>query len=187
MSLITIHGRNRSGKSTTAKHLAKSLNYDHFSAGDYARKLSSEKSMNINELMKAAKHDVSIDLEIDKALKEAGEKEKTVIDCRMGYYFFPDSFKVYLMVDSKIAAERHFRELKGYGQYKNIEEVEVALEERFTTDKQRYLELYNTDFTKLDHYDLIIDTGLPENYPASVAQQIVTAYEKWKEENNIVV
>ena len=103
---ITISGKVGSGKSTVAKLLAKKLSLEYYSIGTIMREMASERGLSINEFSKKAENDKSIDIELDTRQKEIGKKEKFIMDSRLGFYFIPDSFKIFLDVDIKEAAKR---------------------------------------------------------------------------------
>ncbi len=48
--IITICGSLGSGKSSTAKLVAQKLKYQHFSSGDFMRKIALERGITLNEL-----------------------------------------------------------------------------------------------------------------------------------------
>lgn len=84
--IITIAGKLGSGKSSTAKRIAKELGYTHFSSGDFLRKVAESRGMTIKELMLAAEQDPQIDHDIDQVLKEKRKEENLVIDSRLAFH-----------------------------------------------------------------------------------------------------
>ena len=182
--IITIAGKLGSGKSSTAKKVAKMLNLEHFSSGDFLRKIAKERGMSIKELMIAAESDPSIDYDIDNLLKSMKNKENIVIDSRLAYHWIPDSFKVYLEIDPDIAAKRMFYDLETNESRmesehtKNIEEMKREMVERHESDKRRYQKLYGIDHTDHKNFDLVINTGLPENDLKTVVKKIISEYMK---------
>ena len=70
------------------------------------RSIADEKGVSLVELSLLAETDRSIDEELDNKNKEVGKKENVIIDSRLGFYFIPQSFKVFLKLDPKISAER---------------------------------------------------------------------------------
>ncbi len=183
--IITIAGKLGSGKSTTAKKLARMLNWKHFSSGDFLRHVANERGMSIKDLMIAAESDPSIDHDIDSLLKEKGKEEKIVIDSRLAFHWIPESFKVYLDIDPDLAAKRMFFDLETNESRqesehaKNIEEMKEQMRIRHESDKKRYKKLYGIDHTDKSQFDLVINTGLPENDVDAVVKKIIDAYLKW--------
>ncbi len=180
--IITIAGKLGSGKSSAAKRVAKMLNMEHFSSGDFLRKVAKERGMSIKELMIAAESDPSIDYDIDNLLKGMADKENIIIDSRLAYHWIPDSFKVYLEIDPDIAAQRMFYDLETNESRmesehaKSIEEMKREMIERHESDKKRYQKLYGIDHTDHKNFDLVINTGLPENDLDTVVKKIISEY-----------
>ncbi len=180
--IITISGKLGSGKSSTAKKIAKILNFDHFSSGDFLRKVAEGRGMSIKDLMIAAESDESIDREIDTLLEEKGKEDKLVIDSRLAFHWIPHSFKVYLDIEPDIAAERMFYDLETNESRqqsehcKNIEEMKQSMIERYNSDIKRYQKLYGINYTDPKNFDLIIDTGKKENNLETVVKTIIDAY-----------
>ena len=182
--IITIAGKLGSGKSSTAKKLAHVLNMEHFSSGDFLREVANKRNMSIKELMFTAESDPSIDYEIDDILRSKKDETNLVIDSRLAFHWIPESFKVYLEIDPEIAAKRMFYDLETNESRqksehtKNIEEMKSEMIERHESDKRRYKKLYDIDHTDHSNFDLVIDTGLPENDLDTVVKKIISAYMK---------
>lgn len=179
--ILTIHGFNGAGKSTTAKILAQRLKYNHFSTGDYAREIARKNKVDIKDMMASGREDGpnSIDRIIDEKLMEMLKHPPIVIDSRLGYYFAPQSFKVYLTADIKISAQRIFRDKKRSEKFKSVDELMVYLKDRHEADKIAYQKRYRTDFSDLKHFDLIIDTGKLNNTPRVVVEIILSEYKNF--------
>ncbi len=188
--IITIAGKLGSGKSSTAKKLAHMLHMHHFSSGDFLRQVAKERSMSIKDLMIAAETDPSIDHDIDAILQSKKDEENLVIDSRLAYHWIPDSFKVYLEIDPDIAARRMFYDLETNESRmesehaKNIEEMKRQMIERHESDKRRYQKLYGIDHTDHKNFDLVINTGLPENDLDTVVKKIISEYMKVCNDNS---
>ncbi len=180
--IITIAGKLGSGKSSTAKKIAKMLNYQHFSSGDFLRQIAQERNLSIKDLMIEAESDPQIDYDIDELLKSKGNEENLVIDSRLAYYWIPESFKVYLDIDPEIAAKRMFYDLESNESRQksehtiNIEEMKKNMIERHQSDIKRYKNLYNIDHTNHNNFDLVIDTGNPENDLDTVINKVIQGY-----------
>lgn len=188
-NIITIAGKLGSGKSTTAKKIAETLGYNHYSTGDFMRQIALERGISLIDLSKIAEKDISIDQELDSKNKEMGNKEKIVLDSRLGFYFIPGSFKVFLELDSDTASERILKDKESNlnrlnEANKNFETKEGVIENinnRLLSEKQRYNNLYNIkDHTSPDNFDLVIDTS---NIPVEeVCRKIIKKYTLWLEE-----
>jgi len=184
--IITLAGSLGSGKSSTAKRLADILNYEHYSTGDFMRSIADEKGVSLVELSLLAETDRSIDEELDNKNKEVGKKENVIIDSRLGFYFIPQSFKVFLKLDPKISAERILKDKQTNKNRQNEASQDFDTEEgimksikiRQESEKKRYQELYGIwDYTDPRNFDLIIDTSL---LPLEgVVDKIIEEYSNW--------
>lgn len=156
---ITISGRIGAGKSSVAKELSKRLGLRYYSAGDYMRGLAREKGMSLIEFSRIAEENNEYDKNIDSWLKELGEKEDDfIVDARLGYFFIPDSFKIFLEIDEREAAERIFKQGREENKGLGFEEILKEIRLREKSQKLRYKKYYNIDFPQLESFDLIIDT-----------------------------
>lgn len=157
--IITISGKAGSGKSTTAKELAKRLNLKHYSIGDLMRQIAKEKGISLMELSKQAEKDSSIDKELDSRQMELRKKDNFVIDGRLTAFFIPNAdLKIFLDCDDPIRAERILKEGRKDEGSKNIQELMEKIKQRGQSEKKRYKEIYNIDYTDKKLYNLIIDT-----------------------------
>lgn len=181
--IITIAGKPGSGKSTTAKLLAEELQLERYSTGDFFREIGQEMGLDVLAANKAAADRKEIDHRVDERQKELGASEDNfVIDARLGWFFIPNSFKVYLDLDFQVAAQRV---LSGVSPERRASEhlpddpKEYAnqLAERLVSESARYESLYGVNPSELKHYDLVVDTG--DLTPEEVATQIVAAYSQW--------
>src|SRR3990167_4405720 len=141
--IITIAGYPGSGKSSTAKGVARMLGYEHFSSGDLFRKMASERGYSIEEINITAEKQREIDLEVDELLKKMHkEKDNLVIDSRMAFHWMPDSFKVFLDLDPQMALERTFAQIQKEGRASQdastIEEVRENTLKRVHNEQKRY-------------------------------------------------
>lgn len=182
--IITLAGAPGSGKSSTADKLAKELNYQRFSSGDFMRKIALDMSISLNELSTLAETDTSIDEKIDAEVQKAREMNNAVIDSRLAYHWIPESFKVYLSLPANIAKERILSNLKTNKLRQesegisNVEEIYKKITHRMESEKKRYKELYNIDHTDKNNFDLVIDTN--ENNLNKVVETILKEYENWQ-------
>ncbi len=185
--IITIAGVPGSGKSSTADGVAKALDYQRFSSGDFMRKTALERGVSINELSLQAESDDSIDVSIDDEVRKTGEMSKVVIDSRLAFHWIPDSFKVFLDLPLEISKERILNSLKtnalrqkSEGQA-NIEEIYAKITARLESERKRYLALYNINHTDKNNFDLVIDTN--KNNLEQVVQIILESYKNWLSNN----
>ena len=186
--IITIAGANGSGKSSTAKKISTNLGYKHFSSGDFMRLIAKESDITLEELAKIAEKEDWVDKKLDDYVMQAGLEEKVVIDSRLAFHFIPDSFKVYLDLDPKIAAERMLndmknnpaRKLENNGEIESVEKMAEKSAKRLASERKRYFDLYGIE-NHVDHnnFDLIVDTE--KNNLEQVVAIIEGEYKKWSE------
>lgn len=182
-SIITISGLPGSGKSTVADHIADKLDWKRFSSGDFMRQMAQEQGVTLSRLSKQAEDNPEIDRLIDAKNKEFTDAKQVVIDSRLAFHFIPDSFSIYLTVESDEAARRIYEDEKEIRHkvgenHEAIEETEKQMLERIDSEKKRYQGLYDLDYTNPGNYDLVIDTtdkGIPE-----IVNEIITAYKNWQ-------
>ena len=180
--IITIAGIPGSGKSTTAAGVARALGYEHFSSGDLFRKMAAERGLSIEELNLLAEKQREIDHGVDELLLKIGkEKNDLVIDSRLAFHWVPGSFKVFLRLDLHIAAQRI---LKNIQEERRVSQVASSLDQVFLntlkrteSEKKRFRDLYDIDFTDTKNYDLVIDTGV--NDLRKVIEIVVHTYHAW--------
>ncbi len=180
--IITIGGLPGSGKSSAAVGVATALGYKHFSSGDLFRKMAAERGVSIEEMNIVAEQQKAIDEGVDAMLRAMGsEKNDVVIDSRMAFHWIPDSFKVFLQLDPKIAAERIFAQVSAgerIGQSAaSLEKITERTLARIESEKTRYRALYGVDVTDLSQYDMVIDTATHDL--RSVIAMIVEVYGRW--------
>ena len=169
--IITISGTPGSGKSTVAKKLAILLNAQRLYAGGALRELAREKEMTLEVLINFAKTHPEIDTEVDKKVslkaKEIESKGKVVIaEGRTQYLFIPKSIKIFVKVDPLEGAKRIYKDLqneqvsleRNENSVTSLEETKDKVMKRENEDRQRYLNIYKTDYLNESNYDFVIDT-----------------------------
>jgi len=185
--IITIAGKPGSGKSTTSKKLAQSLDYQHFSSGDFFRAIGKERGIDIMATNVIAEKDQEIDHLVDQKLRDLGsESNRLVIDSRMAWHWMPYSFRVYLDLDLEIAAQRIISEMdiaRRQAEHVPDDATEYAklLENRLASEVKRYTNLYQVNPYDTNNYDMVIDTA-KHDIP-TVQNLILEAYSIWQNEN----
>lgn len=171
--IITIAGRLGSGKSTLAKIVAKKLGLKHYSTGDFYREIARKRGVTPLELAEIAKHDKSVDKMLDERQVKLGKEEDDfVIDARLGWFFIPNSIKIFLDVSQEEGARRIFsQKRKDEKENTSLEKTMENIRKREESEHQRYEELYKADYLDLSNYDLVVDTT---NIPIDgVAKKVV--------------
>lgn len=184
--IITIAGKPGSGKSSTAREVAKLLSYEHFSAGKMVRKIAEENGLTLTELNKKALENPSIDRKIDEYIKGLTAKNNIVIDSRLGFHWISESFKVYLELDSDIAIARIYRDIqkneRSTEYTENLDDIWNHVQNRTKNERDRFRKFYKLNPFDSKHYDLIIHTE--RNNPMTVALWIHDKYQEWLKKNN---
>ena len=125
------------------------------------REIAAERGMSILELSRLAEQDESIDRQIDARSAELARRSRNfVIDARLGWYFIPDSVKVFLDVRPEVAARRIYEARRGTERENvDLEATRKAIEARTESEAARYRDYYGIDYTDHSQYDLVIDTS----------------------------
>ncbi len=179
--IITICGLPGSGKSSTATGVAMALAYKHYSTGDLFRAIAKERGVSIEEINKQAELEQEIDHEVDERTKQMVNESDLVIDSRMAWHWMPTSFKVFLKIDPRTAAERTFKHMQEKGRVSqnasSVEEVYQNTVARTESEIKRYGNLYNVDYKDETHYDLVVDTA--QHTLDEVIHIVTTKYKEW--------
>ena len=125
------------------------------------REMAAERDMSILELSRSAEQSEFIDREIDARTARLGrESSDFVIDARLGWHFIPDSVRVFLEVRPDVAALRVYEAGRG-SEHENVDlaQTREAIESRTESERKRYLNYYDLDYTDHSHYDLVVDTS----------------------------
>ena len=182
--IITLSGKPGSGKSSTADKVAELLGYTRHSSGDMVRKVLAKNKMTLEEYNNQAETDHTLDTQIDDELRNLREKNDIIVDSRLGFYWIPESFKVYLDLDLDLATARIFKDAVTNNARSSVgtsstslHEVSRQVKERMLNEQSRFRKLYAVDPYQKNHFDLIIDTS--RNDPQSVAIAVFDAYKQW--------
>lgn len=179
-NIISISGELASGKGTVCKLLSEELEYTVYKNGEYARKLAKEKGLDITSFNAYLALHPEIDIQIEKSAAEyAKTNNNFIIDARLGWYAVPESFKVYLIVDIDVAAERAFydTERKSTESFPTIELQKADMLKRYNMENDRYFKLYGVHKEDKNNYDLVIDTSYKT--PFEVKEEIIRKYKEW--------
>lgn len=183
--IVTISGLPGSGKSTLAKNLAKALGLKHYSAGGLLRQIAKERGLGLIQLHEAMEKDKTIDQALDRKSAELAKKEDNfVIDGRIAWHFIPQSIRIFVKIDLKVAAERVFADTQAGKEERGIESENTSIEHTMKNMKQRiemnaarYRKLYEIDYLNEKNYDLVLDTS---KCPAGKTLERALAFVKQK-------
>jgi len=157
--IITISGTPGSGKSSTAKLLAKKMGLKHYSTGDYMRKIADKKNVSLLEISKLAEKDTSIDLELDQwQISLRKDEDNFVIDSRLGFHFIKNSIKVFIDAELKKRAERILADKIRKEHNINLNGTIKKIRERQESEQKRYKKYYGLNANDKKNYDIFIDT-----------------------------
>lgn len=182
--IITVSGKPGSGKSSTSDKVAELLGYARYSAGDMTRKYIQEHHITLAEFNKRAQDDHALDEMIDESLRNLRDEKDIVIDSRLGFYWIPESFKVYLDLDLDVATARIYRNIdqnenrqKSGEIASSMNDVARQVKTRLDNEIRRYRSLYSINPYDPQHFDLVIDTS--NHSPQTVATTVFDHYKKW--------
>lgn len=169
---VSIAGHVGSGKSLVSRLVSERLGWRRVSTGAMFREIASRRGMTVLELNRHAETHPEIDDEVDGHLRDlAGTTDGLVIDSRMAWHFVPDSFKVYLVVDPVVGAERVLGARRDDERYATLEDAARANTARQEAEADRYHTLYGVRRDDWTNYELIVDTT---DIPAETVTDIVT-------------
>jgi len=182
--IITLSGKPGSGKSSTSDIVAELLGYTRHSSGDMVRRVLKRNSITLEEYNQKASSDHDLDDQIDEELRNLRDQEDIIVDSRLGFYWLPESFKVYLDLDLSVATARIYKDVTANstrtgveGGDQSLSSVAHSVEDRMRDEQQRFLKLYGVDPYDQSQFDLIIDTA--RHNPHSVAIAVFDAYKQW--------
>ena len=180
--IITITGKPCSGKGTVAKEFCKEYDFKYVCTGDmfreHAKKLGYDNILTFQEEDPRVKE---IDNIVDSSIKKLGETklhENIVIDSRLAWYFIPNSFKVFIDVDKKVAGKRLLEANRETEQTESLDDAIKKLETRWQVENDRYFELYHTNNLNMNNYDFVIDSS--NLSPTEIMKKIHTKYKEFK-------
>jgi cytidylate kinase len=178
-NIISISGDLGSGKSTIGNLIKQQMGIELFSTGDIQRQIARKHNMTTLELNIYMEDHPEIDQEIDDHLIAFNNTdERLIVDSRMAWHFMPGSFKVYLTVEIKVAAERIYGAGRGQEEtYGSLEEAEQQILARTDRENHRYKTMYGVDCRDLTNYDLVVDTS--DAQPEQTARLIVERFQSW--------
>lgn len=159
--IITISGKAGSGKSSVAKAISQRLNLKHYSVGDVMREMAKERGITLLKLNNLAEKDSSIDKELDDRLVKLSKTQKNfVIDGRLTAFFIPHAdFRIFLDAPVKTRAERILLAQRKDEKHATLNETISNIKKREESEKKRYKQYYNVDYTDKKLYTHIINTA----------------------------
>lgn len=183
--IITISGKPGSGKSSTADKVAELLGYTRHSSGEMVRNILKQKHMTLEEYNERAESEHELDVRVDEELRNLRDQNNIVVDSRLGFYWIPESFKVYLDLDLGLATARIFKDIQintsrsREGGNHSLSSVATSVRERMQNEQDRFKSMYGIDPYSARNFDLVINTS--RHTPQSVALAVFDTYKEWLE------
>jgi cytidylate kinase len=127
------------------------------------RRLAKERNVSVLEFNKLIGGDRAVDELIDGEMKRYAAEHgngDVIFDSRLAWHFVPKSFKVFLAVSPKEAAERVFsNRILEEEKYATKETALYELLERRNEEIKRFKDFYGVDCDDYGNYDVIVDTS----------------------------
>jgi cytidylate kinase len=170
--LITISGLPGSGKTTVARLVACDLGLEHVYAGNIFRRQAEAHGLTLEEYLRRAETDPSIDRELDRQMEARAARGEAVLEGRLAAFLAEragtDALKVFLNASEEVRARR-ITGREGGATTQRLREIQA----REASDHRRYLDLYGVDYHDLSRYDLIMETDrrTPEEVAGAIVEQ----------------
>ena len=177
---ITISGELGSGKSSLSKLLCAKADFKILSVGAIQRELAERNGMSTLEFNKYMETHPEIDIECDNKVVEYGLSEANLIlDSRMAWHFVPHGFKVHLLVNKHIAAQRIFNDnVRKNEENNDLEHTLQNIITRKASEVKRFKEQYKVDINNLNNYNLVVDSSFIT--PESLSSFVLKQFDNWK-------
>ena len=174
---ISITGDLGSGKSEVGRILCRKMPFEKISTGTIQREIAIRYGMTTLELNQYADTHPEIDDEIDAVFKSLRHSPNAYLfDSRLAWFFIPESFKVYLQVDVRIAAERIMNDTSRKSEkYANVAEAIADLRARKSSENERFMRVYSADCRNAENFDILINTSFVS--PETVTNTLLSQFE----------
>ncbi|HLK10437.1 MAG TPA: cytidylate kinase family protein [Candidatus Binatia bacterium] len=168
--LITISGLPGSGKTTVARLVARALGLEHVYAGDIFRRQAEAHGLSLEEYLRRAETDPSIDQALDEQMRRRAAGGDAVLEGRLSGFMADQAgvpaLKIFLDAPERVRAER-IAAREGGATEERLREIQA----REASDRRRYRELYGVDYHDAALYDVVMRTD--DRAPPSLAEAIV--------------
>ena len=157
MTHITVSGHPGSGTSTLVRGLVEHFGWTALNGGDVFRNEAARREMSLQEFGELCKHDLEVDRELDKLLREKMlEGSADIVESRLAgwwaYRLEIPCVRLWLEVDEEERAKRV--------SYREGNSIEKAMEEnkkRSAVDAERFMELYQILPEMREPYTTVLD------------------------------
>ena len=178
---ISISGEPGAGKSTAITGLSKILGYPVHNIGKYSREFCEKMGYSFDHYEQFMQDFPQLDKAIDDDCTKASDDNLTlIIDGRLGWYFAPNTYKVFLTCEPHEAARRIYEAERDEEKYASVEACEKAAKKRFDDENKRFMKKYGVSNATRTQFDLVVDTT--HLTPAEVVSSILKGYEVWLRE-----
>ena len=148
--IISFNGQEGSGKSTIATMVSTQFKWPRYYMGQIFRDMAKERGLDLAEFRKVCDNDQNFDKKVDNyVVKLSQEQDRFVIESRTAWHFIPNSVKIYLKVETSVAAKRILKSMSAEQDRSNedtnlktIESIKESLLRRRKEDSERYFSLY---------------------------------------------
>ena len=168
--LITISGLPGSGKTTVARLVAAELGLEHVYAGNVFRRQAHDAGLTLQEYLRRAETDATIDRQLDDRMRERARLGNAVLEGRLAAFIATEAaveaLKVYLDASEAVRAAR-ITDREGGVTAERLHEIQA----RETSDRQRYRDIYGVDYHDPTLYDAVVETD--RRTPEDLAREIV--------------
>jgi predicted cytidylate kinase len=167
--LITISGLPGSGKTTVARLVATALGLEHVYAGNVFRRQAEAAGLSLQEYLRRAETDPSIDRQLDDRMRERARVGNAVLEGRLAAFMAREAgvpaLRVYLSASEAVRAAR-ITTREGGATAERLTEIQA----REASDHQRYRAIYGVDYHDHSQYDVVMDTDrrTPEDLAAAI-------------------
>ncbi|GAB4403903.1 MAG: hypothetical protein OHK0021_16500 [Bryobacter sp.] len=176
--ILTVSGIIGSGKTTVCREIAQITGWRIVSAGTILRKMAEESGLSVLAFNQLAKQDASIDQKIDDSLRALNDAaEPLVVDSRLAWHFIRKSYRIHLVVDHSIAAQRVFTAHRTDETYATADAAYQANVDRQRAENERFRQYYGVDCDLWTNYDLVLDSGTLA--PRALAETALAAHAQY--------
>ena len=178
--IITITGKPCSGKGTVSKYICEKYGFEYICTGDmvraYATKFGYKDLVEFQKSPDIKKVDALVDGEIENIGKTRSE-ENILIDSRLAWHFAGKSFKVFIDIDTDVAASRLILTDRVHEKFTSVEEAQKSLTDRWEAENSRYKRIYGIDNTNPKQYDFVISSN--NMTPEEIGEEIMKKYNEF--------
>lgn len=174
-TILTVSGLIGSGKTSVCREVSQLTGWRVISAGTILRRMAEERGLSVIQLNEIAKSDKSIDKLIDDQLIALqASPDSLIVDSRLAWHFIPNSYKIHLVVDTSIAANRVFNAQRSDESYSTPADAYSANATRQTIENERFQQYYQIDCEDWRNYDLVLDSStlMPADLAVKMLDQV---------------